>query len=420
MKCFLSLLVTSFLFLNSVNAEYLIVQRNGNLRKEASTESEILEKIKVTDTLLLIETSQTPNGYYHVISYLSGQEGFVYRNLVRKVEGEIENPFAPTNVDAVVDIRVLDVGPGLATLIKLPQNKFVIYDAGGDYNTDGNRTLEQIKEYIPAGSDIELMILSHTDADHLVAAGQVIRDYKVKKVLWTGYEKSMISAENQTEAYKRFINFLNGSTAQKVNLNALDSVITPGTKFNIGNVTFTFLCGFGKPLPEWNLSNQGEKLNSVSIIMKLTFAGRSVLFCGDAVGRHLTDDEDGLIATEQYLIDNASAFLPSEIIVAPHHGANNGSSKAFVEAVKPEYVIFSAGHRYSHPTGRTANQYLRFTDVSKIFRTDRGDDEKTATEWFGSRIQDCTDKYNDDNVQIQLRSNGTYRVYYLIGGNVCN
>jgi hypothetical protein len=59
MKCFLSLLVTYFLFLNSVNAEYLIVQRNGNLRKEASTESEILEKIKVTDTLLLIETDQT-------------------------------------------------------------------------------------------------------------------------------------------------------------------------------------------------------------------------------------------------------------------------------------------------------------------------------------------------------------------------
>jgi competence protein ComEC len=417
MKCFLSLLVTYFLFLNSVNAEYLIVQRNGNLRKEASTESEILEKIKVTDTLLLIETDQTPNGYYHVISFLSGQEGFVYRNLVRKVEGDIANPFAPANVDAVVDIRVLDVGPGLATLIKLPQNKFVIYDAGGNSETN---TLAQIKEYIPAGSDIELMVISHTDEDHLMAAGKVIQDYKVKKVLWPGYERSMVSALAPTGAYTKLINALNNSTTEKVNLHELDSSIAPGTKFKIGAATFTFLCGFGKPRDEWHLSDQGEKLNSVSIIMKLTFAGRSVLFCGDAVGRHRDDPETSLIATEKFLIDNAFNLLPSEIIIAPHHGARNGSSKAFVETVKPEYVIFSAGHRFSHPTQRTADQYLRFTTKTKMFRTDRGDDEKTITEWFETRIANCTDKTNDDIVQIQLVSNGTYRVYYLIGGNVCN
>jgi len=419
MKHFTIISVFFLLLLNNATADYLIVQRNGNLRKEPTTESEILEKIKFQDTLLLKETEQT-DGYYHVISYLSGQEGWVYRTLVKKIIGEIENAFAPANVDAVVDIRVLDVGAGLCNLIKLPGNKFIIYDAGGDLNTNGDRTLAQIKEYIPSGSDIELMIISHTDADHLVAGGQVIRDYKVKKVLWPGYERSMVSSEQPTTAYNRFISSLNNSTTEKINLNELDSTITPGTKFKIGNVNFTFLCGFGQPPAEWGLTDKAEKLNSVSIIMKLTFAGKSVLFSGDAVGRHRDDPEPSLIATEKYLLDNAASLLPSEIIIAPHHGAKNGSSKAFVEAVKPEYVIFSAGHKFSHPTVRTANQYLRFTQVEKIFRTDRGDDEGTSTEWFGSRIQGCTDKFNDDNIQIQLRSNGTYRVYYLIAGNVCN
>jgi len=416
MKPLLSFVTAFVLFLNSANADYLTVQRNGNLRKEASTESEVLEKIKIHDTLLLLDPNQTDNGYYHVVSYASGQEGFVFRTLVKKIDGDIENPFTPANVDAVVDIRVLDVGPGLATLIKLPQNKFVIYDAGG---SGAVNTLGQIKEYIPAGSDIELMIVSHTDADHLIAAGRVIRDYKVKKVIWPGYERSMISNLDPTNAYDEFIDFLNNSTTEKVNLNQLDSNIAPGTKFKIGDVTFTFLCGFGKPLDEWNLSEQGEKLNSVSIIMKLTFAGKSVLFCGDAVGRHLNDPETSLIATEKFLIDNAVDLLRSEIIIAPHHGARNASSTAFVEAVKPEYVIFSAGHKFSHPTKRTADRYLSLNPPSTIFRTDRGDDEGTATEWFGSRIQGCTDKTNDDIVQIQLRSNGTYRVYYLIPGNVC-
>lgn len=417
MKYFLSLLTAFFLLVNTASADYLIVQRNGNLRKEASTESEILEKIKTRDTLLLVEPGQTANGYYHVISFLSGQEGFVYRNLVKKVDGDIANPFAPANVDAVVDIRVFDVGPGLATVIKLPQNKFVIYDAGG---SSGVNTLAQIKDYIPAGSQIELMVLSHTDADHLVAAGPVIRDYSVKKVIWTGYEKSMISNEESTDAYKLFTSLLNNSATQKVNLNELDSNIAPGTNFKIGDATFTFLCGFGEPLAEWNLSDQGEKLNSVSIIMKLSFGGKSVMFCGDAVGRHREDPETSLIATEKYLIDSAANLLPSEIVIAPHHGAKNGSSKAFVEAVKPEYVVFSAGHKFSHPAARTANQYLRFTTAAKILRTDRGDDEGTGSEWSDTKIAGCKDKANDDVVQIQLRSNGTYRVYYLVSGNVCS
>jgi len=416
MKYFLSLVVVFFFFHQFARADYLIVQRNGNLRKERSTASEILEKIKTKDTLLLIESTPVDN-YYHVISYASGQEGFVYITLVKKITEDIDNPFAPTNVDAVVDIRVLDVGPGLATIIKLPQNKFVIYDAGG---SSGINTLAQIKEYIPAGSTIELMVLSHTDADHLVAAGPVIRDYKVKKVIWTGYERSMISNDDPTDAYNNFINLLNNSTTQKVNLNELDSTIKPGTKFTIGDARFTFLCGFGEPRPEWDLTDQGEKLNSVSIIMKLEFGGRSVLFCGDAVGRHRDDDETALIATEKYLLDHAADLLPSEIIIAPHHGAKNGSSKAFVEKVKPEYVVFSAGHKYSHPAARTANQYLRFTTAGKILRTDRGDDEQTLSEWSETRIAGCKDKSNDDIVQIQLRSNGTYRAYYLIGGNICS
>src|SRR5688500_3421010 len=78
------------LFLNNASADHLIVQRNGNLRKDPTTESEILEKIKFQDTLLLRETDQT-NGYYHVISYLSGQEGWAYRTLVKKIAAEKVN-----------------------------------------------------------------------------------------------------------------------------------------------------------------------------------------------------------------------------------------------------------------------------------------------------------------------------------------
>ncbi|WP_299517107.1 hypothetical protein [Mucilaginibacter sp.] len=50
--------------------------------------------------------------------------------------------------------------------------------------------------------------------------------------------------------------------------------------------------------------------------------------------------------------------------------------------------------------------------LSNILRTDRGDDEG-GEEWSYGRVAGTTDKYNDDNIQIQLKSDGTYKVYYL-------
>ena len=413
-----TLLTVIWLIISSAAfADYLVVQRNGNLRAEPSTESEILEKIRSGDILDLIEEEKT-NGYWHVRAGASGQEGWVFQTLVRKVSGDTTVSAPPAADNSVVDIRILDVGAGHCALIKLPGDKFVIYDAGSDAKLNGNRTIGQIKEYIPEGSTIELLVLSHTDADHINGAGQVVRDYNVKKVLWTGFEASMVGGTT-TGAFKRLQDNLRlKPQTENVNLHELDSTIAPGTNFSIGNVKFTFLCGFGKPDPDWVGLDKAEKLNGVSIVMKLEFKGNSVLFTGDAVGRHRDDDPDALLATEEFLVNKAASFLPSTIAIAPHHGAKNGSSAAFVNLVKPEWVVFPAGHQHRQPTKRTAQVYLQFTTAIKMLRTDRGDDEG-SDEWSVGRRNGCVDDFGDDTIQIQLRGNGTFRLYYLTADGPC-
>jgi len=398
------------------NGQFLRVQRNGNMRAEPNTTSEILEKIHTGDSLILLQPSQT-DAYYHVRGRVSGQEGWVYRTLVRKVEGDL---IAPVISGTVVDIRILDVGAGLCALIKLPGDKYVIYDAGGDDGLqNGSRTFNQIKEYIPLHSTVELLVLSHTDADHINAAEQVIRDNTVKKVLWTGFEASMVGGQT-TGAFKRLDSMLEARPAtENVNLHESGSNIVPGTSFQIGAAEFTFLCGFGSPPPEWTGLSDAEKLNGVSIVMKLAFGGDTILFCGDAVGRHLDSSEDTVLATEHFLVNNAREHLSAQIIVAPHHGAANGSSKTFVGLVKPKSVIFSAGHKHRHPTTRTANLYLEHVALDSIYRTDRGDDEGDG-EWPHGRCPGRRDPYNDDTIQVQLRSNGTYRIYYMMEEPPCH
>ena len=101
-------------------------------------------------------------------------------------------------------------------------------------------------------------------------------------------------------------------------------------------------------------------------------------------------------------------------------GADNGSSTAFIKAMSPEYVIFSAGHAHRHPRASTAKRYLDFgVEIEKIFRTDKGDDEQNTQEWSWQKIDDCIDGAGDDDVRIKITSDGLLTVRYLEGDNGC-
>ena len=106
-------------------------------------------------------------------------------------------------------------------------------------------------------------------------------------------------------------------------------------------------------------SHKAEFRNAGSVVIRLKYKGKSILFTGDAVGRHIDDPEDALIASEKFMIENSEVIkIDSDVLIAPHHGADNGSSNAFISAVSPEWVIFTAGHTHKHPRGVAAQRYL--------------------------------------------------------------
>lgn len=149
-------------------------------------------------------------------------------------------------------------------------------------------------------------------------------------------------------------------------------------------------------------------MNAGSICVRIECAGKSILLCGDAVGRHLNSPAGTNIATEKYLCDNADELpIDSDVVVAPHHGANNGSSERFIEAVSPSCVIFSAGHDHQHPTQAAAERYtVRGVPISQILRTDRGDDEEGGFEWKEGSVEGHSDPAGDDDVDILIRPSG--------------
>ena len=316
-----------------------------------------------------------------------------------------------------LEIRVLDIGAGLACVARLPllpgetTHRYMIYDAG-HYSGGGNRSFEAIQDFIEDDAEeIEIMVLSHSDADHLGAVDEILDAYTVRRVLRTGLPRTTATWRNANEAIAIEVEH---EDCEDINL--AHRTVRPGATLRFGDVFVTFLCGFHQPPDDWDLNSLSERRNAGSICVRLTYRSRSVLFAGDAVGRHIGDPNDVCIATERHMVDYSPAVtIDSDVLIAPHHGADNGSSTAFIQAVSPTHVVFSAGHAHEHPRSAAAQRYLaNGVALANIFRTDRGDHEGDD-EWDHeeSGPEGHADPTGDDHISIVLTANGNLSVSYV-------
>jgi competence protein ComEC len=177
-------------------------------------------------------------------------------------------------------------------------------------------------------------------------------------------------------------------------------------------VTVSLVCGFSKPPANWDIADDSERYNAGSIVVRLAYKGKSILLCGDAVGRHLNDPPEVCIDTEKFMVDRAATItIASEVMVAPHHGSEGASSPDFIRAVSPKDVIFSAGHKFQHPRQSAVQRYLDLgITESHLFRTDRRDNEG-GKEWIQSPGS-VVDPIGDDDVDILILQNGDVTVAY--------
>ena len=268
----------------------------------------------------------------------------------------VQSGYALSPELGAVFVRVIDVGPGESCVIKMPGDFYMVYDAG-HWNGQGKSAFEGISEIVPDGEEIDLMILSHSDSDHIGAVKRIFDKYTVKKVIRTGLERDTNTWKRSNETIRAAHN---AGTTRDINLKWYEFPV--GATYRFGETFVTFVSGFYAPPEDWGLdvhSHKAEFRNAGSVVIRLKYKGKSILFTGDAVGRHIDDPEDALIASEKFMIENSEVIkIDSDVLIAPHHGADNGSSNAFISAVSPEWVIFTAGHTHKHPRGVAAQRYL--------------------------------------------------------------
>lgn len=230
-----------------------------------------------------------------------------------------------------MNVTFLDVGQGDSILISFPYNKGnILIDTGGIYNSSysiaKNKTIPYLKSI--GITCLDYIIITHGDYDHMGEAINLVKEFKVNKVIFNIGNYNDLELELIDILKEKNIKYY--QNIKKINMDA--------------NILY-FL----------NTREYNDENNNSSVIY-LIYNNIKFLFMGDSG----IDRENDII--KKYNLDNI------DILKVGHHGSNTSSSKYFIDKINPKYSIISVGKNnwYGHPNDEVLNN-LKDTI---IYRTD--------------------------------------------------
>jgi len=240
--------------------------------------------------------------------------------------------------DQRLHLVVCNVGQGDAIYIKTPSGKDILVDGGPN-----DLVLNCLTSNMPFWDrTIDLVILTHPDADHITGLIPVLERYNVLHFVTSKTSKS-------TAIYKNFLKALENEDLELKYVFANDKI-----NFGDGVVSKIIWPSFG------SLNSQVIKeseVNEYSVIQLITYGNFKALLTGDA----------GVFTVDKIVKDAGDI----DVLKVPHHGSKTGFSSLFLENTRPEVGLISVGakNRYGHPSAYSLD-LLNKHNV-KVLRTDK-------------------------------------------------
>lgn len=278
---------------------------------------------------------------------------YIKINKPTSVKTEVNQTIAPKEQNEEAEdnyflVSFLDVGQGDASLIEWPDGRQMLVDCGAD-----DRVLEALGRTMDFyDKQIDYLLVTHPDLDHYGGCIDVLKRFKVNKVIYSGLQK-------QDGAWQVFWQAVQDEGAEYKQIKEQE-------EWEIGGAVIKFLYP-DHDLNKNNLVPGAQKANDndSSIVFKLSYGESDILFTGDA--------EIGL---EDYLSAKYGDELDVEVLKVGHHGSGSSSGQSFLDLITPEISTISVGaeNKYGHPSLRVIRRLER--EESKILRTDLDGDIK--------------------------------------------
>ena len=204
-------------------------------------------------------------------------------------------------------VRFVDVGQGDASLIEFPDGKTMLIDAASS-----SEVLQQLRD--DNRSQIDWLVATHPDADHIGGLADIISNYQVASV-W---------APEVNSPTKTYTNFLTAIANKGLGIEPCYA----GRRIAAGE-------GYAIDLlwPQQGASYSAD--NDYSAIIKVTYGSNTFLFTGDAPVDAQSQSVSGHV----------------DVLKVSHHGSASGMDASLARKLTPTISVLSYGkNSYGHPT----------------------------------------------------------------------
>ncbi len=233
-----------------------------------------------------------------------------------------------------LQVSFLDVGQGDSILFQTPHGGKILIDGGRD-----KTVLSRLGRELPIYSkNIELVIATHSDGDHITGLIDVLKKYNVKILLYPlpnatetlSQELMRVAAERNVEVVQ---------VTKPMMIQSDDGVI----------IKLLF--------PVTNMD--GALPNDASIVSQFIFGENRFMLTGDLP-----------MSGEIYLVRQYGENLKSDVLKLGHHGSDTSTHPDFLQKVQPELAIVSSGrdNSFGHPHRSVLSLLEKFG--IKLLRTD--------------------------------------------------
>lgn len=231
----------------------------------------------------------------------------------------------------LLEVVFIDVGQGDSIYVRTPGGSDVLIDGGSA--SEGSSVVSFLRA--KGVDDIELLVATHPDEDHIGGLPAVLSAFDVGMVWESGFVKD-------TQAYS---NYKDAVTAEAC------PVEQPRRGESADIDPYLDVAVLNPPEPLYPASNQN------SIVLYVKYGSVSFLFTGDIDS-----------AVEGDIIESG-ASLASDVLKVAHHGSLYSSSTGFLAAAQPVISVISVGaNDYGHPAASTLEGLAAVG--SEIYRTD--------------------------------------------------
>ncbi len=252
------------------------------------------------------------------------------RNQVKKIDSQGQ-----------VKIVFCDVGQGDAILIA--DNNFqILVDGGPD-----QRVLNCMQEELEDDDlTIEVVFLTHADSDHLVGLTEVMKKYKIEKIVLNNLPKD-------SKDYEKFYQ----QVWEKIEKNDLKVMLPSFAQkwCETDNLCIEIWSKDEEFLPE-DIFDKKYEFGELSALLKkslpnsLSYNNSSIVVNLKVVDKNLTLTGD-IEAKGELAMVESGLLTKVDVLKIAHHGSKSSSELKILELLRPEISVISVGAKnsFGHP-----------------------------------------------------------------------